>query len=355
MRYLLVHLVRRDLLVKYHISTAAYNFSKCLIDSDIFDQTISILPINVLKYDDELEADGMSIISSNLRKGNRLLTFVSCVWEQIKAFSKIKRGSSVWLYNITVLNAFFYVLLRIFKPCVKIYTIVLDFTPEDKSNKYFLPLINKSDGIIKLADSDMFTNNNSVCLPGVVEQGGQHTKMQAPFTANFLVGGNIKEQIVMISMLLKAFSKMPDFHLHISGQAINPEPIEKAARKYSNIHYYGLAPYDEYLKILNKCPFLLSTRDPKEPRNLCNFPSKIMEGLKYNKIIISTIHYNQLDGINYFEVPASEDDFINAIKEIAAKSDEELLLYANQAEKTAKLFNTNRWKSAIEKIEGFKR
>lgn len=80
-----------------------------------------------------------------------------------------------------------------------------------------------------------------------------------------------------------------------------------------------------------------------------------MEGLKYNKIIISTIHYNQLDGINYFEVPASEDDFINAIKEIAAKSDEELLLYANQAEKTAKLFNTNRWKSAIEKIEGFKR
>lgn len=355
MRYFVTHLVPRNLIVKYKISTAAYNFCECLIDAGIFDTTLSILPTNITFYDENLKQCGFEVVKSRLRSSNKMLQLLACFSEQVKVFKRIKRGSDVWLYNLTILNIVIFILLKVFKPSVKIYTIVLDFTPEDRINKVLLPFINKSDGLIKLADSNLFTVSNAICLPGVVASKNAPPLLQPPLTKDFMIGGNIKEQIVMISMLLEAFSQLPECHLHISGQAQNPELIKKYADKYDNIHYYGFASYETYLSILKKCPFLLSTRDPKEPRNLCNFPSKIMEGLNNNKIIISTIHYNQLDGIKYIEVASDLDGFKKAIRGIAFMDDEAIITYANQSKLVQSLFNTNKWLEKIENIENHTR
>lgn len=351
MRYFIVNIVPRNLVVKYKISTAALNFCECLINAKIFDKTYSILPTNISHYDDEIHCDGYEVVTSRLRSTNKLRRIVASFWEQVILFWKIKRKSQVWLYNLTTLNALFVILLKIFKPSVKIYTIVLDFTPEARENKFLLPIINKSDGLIKLADSPLFTVKNAICLPGVVNKANNQGPIHLPFSKDFIVGGNIKEQIVMISMLLDVFSKMPDFTLHISGQAQNPEQIKKYAVQYPNIKYYGFAPYDEYLEVLRKCPYMLSTRDPKEPRNQCNFPSKIMEGLLYNKVIISTIHYPQLDGLNYFEVPSESQGFAESLQLITSLTDVELSEYANQAHKVKEMFNTDVWRKHIEEIE----
>lgn len=351
MRYFIVNIVPRKFVVKYKISTAALNFCECLINAKIFDKTYSILPTNISYYDDNKQCEGYEIVTSKLRSTNKLMRIIASFWEQILLFSKIKCNSQVWLYNITTLNALLVLLLKVLKPSVKIYTIVLDFTPEAKENKYLLSLINKSDGLIKLADSCLFTVTNSICLPGVVDTTINQPAVKIPLSKDFIVGGNIKEQIVMISMLLDVFSKMPDCTLHISGQAQDPEIIKKYSSQYPNIKYYGFAPYPEYLEVLSKCPYMLSTRDPKEPRNLCNFPSKIMEGLLYNKIIISTIHYPQLDGLNYFEVPSDNEGFKESIQIITNLADTELGRYANQADKVKGMFNPDVWLKQIQKIE----
>lgn len=351
MRYFIVNIVPRDLVVKYKISTAALNFCECLINAKIFDKTYSILPTNISRYDDKTKCEGYDVVTSRMRGDNKLMRFAASFWEQVLLFFKIKSQSNVWLYNLTILNVLLVILLKVFKPSVKIYTIVLDFTPEAKENRILLPILNKSNGIIKLADSPLFTVANSICLPGVVDTTTTQERIEFPLTKDFIVGGNIKEQIVMISMLLDVFSKMPEYTLHISGIAQKPELIQKYATQYPNIKYYGFAPYNEYLKVLKKCPFILSTRDPKEERNQCNFPSKIMEGLLYNKIIISTIHYPQLDGLNYFEVPSDSQGFAESLRLITSLTDEELSKYANQADKVKEMFSTDIWRKQIQKIE----
>lgn len=351
MRYFVTHCTSRDYLVKYHIPTAGYNFSSNLISSGVFDKVYSLLPTNVSDYSEPLVTDEMEIIYSGLRGKLFYSRVLASFIEQIRLFRRIEKKSCVWLYNITVVNILLFILLKCLKPSVKVFTIVLDFTPEDKVNKILLPFINASDGLIKLADSPLFTVQNSICLPGVVNETTKTPLLNPPLTKDFLISGNIKEQIAMISMLLEAFSQMGDYTLHVSGHAQNPSLIQRYADKYDNILFYGNTDYSTFLSLLERCPFLLSTRDPKEPRNLCNFPSKIMEGLLYNRIVISTIHYEQLNGIKYLEVPAEKQPFMAAIKRIVETPEEELMAFANQTDIMRKRFNSKVWGEEMMKIE----
>ena len=350
MRYFICNIVPREHLVNYHVPTAAFNFCEGLIKSSIFDKAYSILPLNVCDYKETLINLDFEIVYSRLRR-LKLFKIIAVLTEQIIVFIKIKRGADVWFYNSSILNSFLFVLLRLFKRSVRIYTIVLDYTPNGESDSHFLPFINHSNGLIKLADSHLFTVKNSVCLPGVVIDTINADEVIVGDSFNFLLSGNIKEEIAMTSKLLEVFSKIPIAHLYISGHAQNPELIRKYAETYNNIHYYGMVDYDEFLNLLKKCPFLLSTRDPEEPRNQCNFPSKIMEGLLYNKIVISTIKYPQLDGINYFIVPSETTELQKSIEAITKLSPDALARYANQSAKVKNMFNANVWKTHITNIE----
>ena len=168
------------------------------------------------------------------------------------------------------------------------------------------------DGTIRLADSPLFTCKNSVCMPGVVPV-------------------NSREWPKIISVK-KSYTL-----------------------RCSNIIYHGMVEYTEYLQILHDVSFLLSTRDPNAPENQCNFPSKIIEALLHNRIVVTTLHYPQLDGINYLEVPAQIDGFVSALQDIVEMPQDMLFLYANQSEKVMHRFNTEAWKSNIKKIETMKK
>ena len=105
------------------------------------------------------------------------------------------------------------------------------------------------------------------------------------------------------------------------------------------------------LRILHDTPFLLSTRDPRYPENQCNFPSKVIEALLHNRIIVSTIHYPQLDGIKYFEVGTDIEEFIKDIRAISGTADEVLIKYANQSSIVKEKFNVRVWNEWMKKIE----
>lgn len=348
MRIFITHIVPRDKVTEYNMSFAACNFSYNLIGGGIFDTVYSILPTFVKG---EVEAfDGL--IYSRLRKCKGMLYRLAPIMECFSAFGKIPRKASVWYYNCTTLNVTLMILLKLFKPSVKQNIIQLDYTPSDSFfARFCLRIANSLNGTICLAPSPLFTCLNIACLPGVVPDNYPEQPKVSQTNGEFLISGALGYNISMLSMLLKAFAKMPDKTLHITGKAPDTDLLKRYTDNYTNIIYHGVLPYDKYIELMHSVPFMLSTRNPDAAENQCNFPSKIIEALLHNRIIISTIHYEQLDGIRYFEVPADIDGFTDSINSICHKSKEELLTYANQSNLVRERFSTKVWEATMKKIE----
>lgn len=147
------------------------------------------------------------------------------------------------------------------------------------------------------------------------------------------------------------FSKIKNATLYITGFSEKDEVLRQECSKYPNIHYYGELPFNRYIDLLHKVSFLLSTRDPKEEGNQCNFPSKIIEGILHNRIIISTIEYKQLAGLKYFFVSSDEGELRNQIGGIIKMDSDELIQYANQSSYAKSMFNPNRWGEIMASLE----
>ena len=347
-RIFITHIVPQDKILKYNLSVAACNFSLNLINGNVFDKVYSVLPTFVRG---EIEPfDGL--VYSSLRNKGKTLSKVAPFLENLKLFRIIPNNSSVWYYNCTVLNVLLIIMLKLFRPSVKQNMIILDYTPSTRLiDRFLLRLTNRMDSVIKLADSPLFTCKNTDCLPGVVPMDSPSYPRITQIKKEFLISGVLSENISMLSMLLRAFSKMPEMTLHITGKALDLELIRKYHDKYNNIIYHGMVSYDDYLRILHDVPFLLSTRNPESPENQCNFPSKIIEALLHNRIIISTLHYNQLEGINYWKVSSNENDFINDIRKIIEQPTNILLKYANQSDLVKQKYNVEIWKETMVKLE----
>lgn len=355
-RYFICPLLPKEKIKKLNGSMAANNFCYNLISGNGFSDVIPFLPVGYvdkadLVYDDKR----VQLFYSRWRKNTWLRKF-SFVPENIMMFNEIQRYSSVWFYNLPYTTILLFILLKLFKPSVSCNLIMLDFTPKRKglrsiSDSIEIACINKMHGMIKLAYSSWFSVNNSVCLPGVVPDDGKEYPLVENVKKEFLISGSLGDNISMLSMLLDAFSQVPELTLHITGKAPDVKKVEEYASKYKNIIYHGMVEYEEYLRILHTTPFLLSTRDPRYPENQCNFPSKVIEALLHNRIIISTIHYPQLDGIKYFEVGADMEEFIKDILIISKTTDADLMQYANQSGIVKERFNARVWNEWMKKIE----
>lgn len=348
MRIFITHILPKEKILDYKLSVAACNFSYNLIEGGVFDRVYSTLPTYVYGHLDDVEMDGL--VYSSWRT-IPLLRRLAPIWECLSLYKKIPPKSNVWLYNVSILNAFLIILLKLFKRSVGVYVIILDYTPTTNVvERFFLWLANHADGDIRLANSPLFTNKNSVCLPGVTPHALPEAPMQQHLNREFLLSGVLNERIAMLSMVLRVFSQLPQLTLHVTGVIHDEELIERY-KKSPNIIFHGQLPYEEYLQIFHHVSFQLSTRNPKCPENECNFPSKIMEALLHNRIVISTIHYEQLDGVRYFKVDADEKNFMNDILRIAEIKEQVLTSYANQKNIVYERFNTSMWKKAMYNIE----
>lgn len=345
-----------DLIGRYGLSFAACNFSFNLMSGGAFDKVFSGMPLYVRgKMDDKAFSDErFELIYDKWRVSGRLLQKLATVKEQISIFHKVPKNAAIWFYNLNTLNAILFILLKVFKPSVQLNVIVLDFTPSNNHlslNRIYLKLINAAHGRICLANSPLFKKVNSLTLPGVVASNQTALPKLIRPDKSFLLSGVLSEEISMLTMILDAFSKFPDYELHVTGVKGNEKTLKKYNDKYENIHWHGQLPFSEYIDLLHSVTFQLSTRNPAFPENQCNFPSKIIEALLHNRIVVSTISYPQLNGVKYYHVGADSEEFKKSINTIAAISPDELLIYANQGELIKTLFNTDVWEKAMNRIE----
>lgn len=180
MRIFLTHILPEHFIQKYKLNFAAYNFSSNLISGGGFDKVYNTLPLSVSGKLEEAETVYYELIYSSLRQKGGICLKLATLVEQWTLFKRIPHKSSIWFYNIGILNALLFVVLRIFKPSVKINIIELDFTPPTSkwcAMAWFLRMMNKADGVIKLADSPLFTNQNTVCLAGVTPKNGSNAPL----------------------------------------------------------------------------------------------------------------------------------------------------------------------------------
>lgn len=352
MRYFITNVLPHHLSGKYKTSYAGGNFSWALINSSVFDEVFSIAPLNVTGAIDDV--DMPELIYSDWRKKGRIFQMLAPIKENFLIFRKIRRNSNVWFYNIGILNIVLFFLCKLFKPSVHCNVIVLEiYMPKRKLSIETLSIwaINHADATITLFESPRCTCKKTACLPGVVPFNAPSFPIIKSVSAEFLLSGLLREDISQISLVIRVFSKIKDATLYITGFSENDEALKQECNKYPNIHYYGELPFDEYIDLLHKVPFLLSTRDPKDEGNQCNFPSKIIEGILHNRIIISTIEYKQLGGLKYFSVSSDEDELRNQIKGIIRMNSDELVLYANQSAYAKSMFNPNRWDEIMTSLE----
>ena len=357
MRFFLTTVLSEHLIAKYKLSFAACNFSFNLMSGGGFDKTYSILPLFTSgKIEEDAFKDSRYelVYSKTFRKRDGKWTLLACIAEQWRLFRKIPQGSIVWTYNLNTLLALTVLLLKIFKPSVQINVIVLDFTPVVKGvglNQFYLKLINTVHGNICLANSTLFTCKNRIVLPGVVPVSAGGEPIIKTYNKKFLLSGVLNESIAQVTMVLKAFSELTHCELHITGSGESEELIELYASQFQNIIFHGKVSFKDYLDIMHECTYQLSTRDVSYPENQCNFPSKIIEGLLHNRIVISTIEYEQLDGVKYFVVDSDYDIFKKQITAIVNTVEPILMQYSNQGKKVTELFNTQKWNESMRKIE----
>lgn len=354
-RIFVTTILPEHLIAKHKLSFAACNFSFNLMSGGGFDKVYSVLPLYTGGEMDKeaFEDTRFELVYDTLRRKGGIWQKLAALKEQCAIFKRTPKGASVWYYNLSTLNALLFVLLKIFKPSVQQTVIVLDFTPVESGfglSRVYLKFINSAHGRICLANSPLFKRENSVTLPGVVPNNDEVLPLISTPTKSFLLSGAINETIAQTSMVLEAFAQLPDFELHVTGTG-DTKLVEEYAEKYPNIHWHGQLPFNKYLELMHSITFQLSTRDPNMPENQCNFPSKIIESLLHNRIIISTIEYKQLDGIKYFRSSSEPQFFKQHIEGIMSLSNSSLMEYANQGKKVAVMFCTDVWNETMKRIE----
>ena len=354
MRIFQTFLLPDELVAKYNMSFAGCNFSRNLMQGAGFDKVYSLLPWTISgELSKDAYTEDYEVIYSSLRNFKGVLSRLATFWEQWKIFKKIRNNDSVWFYNIYFLKGFLFLLLKIFKPHVKLNVIVLDFTPVKsikQQNYWCRMLINKADGLILLADSPFFSCKNRMVLPGVVPEDDLKHPLIVNANKEFLLSGMISNVIAMVPFVLKTFAEMPECILHITGKVLDHEQmIREYAEKYDNIIYHGVISYNEYKALLAKVTFVLSSRNPNSPENKYNFPSKIIEALLHNRIVVSTMAYPQLSGIQYLNV--STDNFIQVVSDAVNNLGACVEKYANQGCLMKRKFGAKQWDKVMTLIE----
>lgn len=352
MRIFIGHFINPATANHFKISLAASNFSKNLIEGGLFNMAFSILPTSIRGHQkiSKISLNGTRIIYSKFRQFPAPLHKISLAIEQISLYRKIPRKASLWVYNITIANRLLLFLLRIFKPSVGIYPIVLDYTPGSPTAAKELKIINQSTGKISLSNYSKISKVNFKCLPGVAPEDSNYPLLTTP-SCSFLLSGVLLEQISSLSKVIKVFKELPSATLYLTGDISTRKDLLQELQNVPNIKVLGKLDEKGFVAILNEVTFILSTRDSSYPENLCNFPSKIIEGLLHNRIIVSTISYSQLEGIKYFKIGEDIESMTNDLEHIISLPPIELKKYANQGDHTKRLFSTAVWKKEIENIE----
>lgn len=120
-------------------------------------------------------------------------------------------------------------------------------------------------------------------IEGMVNPAEHNTKLLRTTSSEkkiVMYAGTLAERYGILN-LVNAFSliKDNDYELWICGAGNTEEKIKEIAQSDSRIHFFGILPRDQVLKLQQKSTLLVNPRSPEGEYTKYSFPSKTMEYL----------------------------------------------------------------------------
>ena len=346
-RVLICHIVPRHLTHKLKVSQAQNNFCYNLLESGVFKKAVSLVPLSVW-FDKYKEQEAMVDYFISSKQSTCLIGRVwNYIMQSIKLANSVKRYDSIWFYNLFNLSLLVYLLLKyVYRK--DIYVILTDYTPA--SRKFSVQTVIKycienSKGMINLSERSVIHHFNVEFIAGIVPSYKICKKILPLHSPIKILFSGTLVDVTGFPMALKVFKQVSNVELYISGNG----EVEDLSM-WPHIHFYGMCSFDEYLNLLNECDVCLNFRNPNLPENQNNFPSKVLEYLSYNKVVVSTISYPELNGVRYLYVDYNEADLIQLFTNLDGSK---LSVFQDNREAILNTFSECGWIKAIKSIEGY--
>jgi glycosyltransferase involved in cell wall biosynthesis len=338
--------VPKDLVHIIGTPQASNNFVSILIKANCFDKIFSIVPLSY--YDNRITSNDDMIFFQGKPTKSTIKRIYYYILNSLKFVVKTKKNDSIWFYNLCTTNALAYILLKfiIFR---KVYIIALDldYPPINflSIQNIIVSLLKMSNGVIFLSNRTILKHKKMLNIAGIIDKSKiQPLKIKNNKDFLFLFSGSLRPY-TGFDMIIDVFKELPNCKLILTG--LSNSEISSLS-KFPNINYLGYLPYDKYLRLYDQVDICFSLRNPDFPENANNFPSKILEYFCYNKIVISTIKYPELDAFNYFSVEYSKDAIKKAILNICLMDKKDLYKYRDNQKNLISHFSAEKW------IQGFK-
>jgi glycosyltransferase involved in cell wall biosynthesis len=336
---------------------ASINFCLNFIEAIQPEQVYALLLISEKKrHNFSFEYPKVSFIQCRFFPHLKGIRVFNAIIENIIIVKRIlySRQNNIWFYNINGHNILAFFILK-FLCKKKCYIILADFSLEALINKISLRLMQRADGIVAFSakSRDLFLKHkNFISKAGIINLLNLPTKEKtSESNKTFLFSGSLDEH-AGIELALKVFSDLPDLTLIITGKGKGEALVKEYTQNHNNIKYLGFLNFVEYLSVLNEVEVVLSLRDPSFAENDFNFPSKIIEFLFYEKIIISTIQYTSIEQSLYFYSVYSKKDVIDKIYKIMRLESSELsIIKVKGREFVINNFSYQVWKNLVTNIE----
>lgn len=343
-----------ELVGKYPTSQAQSAFCGKIFKTNSFDKVISLVQTNIKPFIlSEINDDDVVYVQTRILPQFKIIRVFNNIIENIRIYREAKSTPCIWINNLNPQLLLSFYLLRYFSKS-RIYSVVTDFTPPAKKFSISTLLekaLSKCDGIISLSSRSTLNFKNVGFLPGIVLNYKQY-----PLYAN----ANLKKKVLFsgalssvtgIELVLETISSMPDIQLIVSGRGSMEDIVRQYSSKYANIHYYGFLEKTDYEKVMNDVDVCLSLRNPDLRENRNNFPSKILEYLSQSKIVISTIEYPELTGLNYFVAPYSIIGLKTIINKVFSLTQEEIIEYTDHEKVLMEKFSISAWTKMFIQVE----
>lgn len=349
------------LVKRYNLSQAANNFCLHINELGYFSTHIAIPPGNVdgtfKSFKEEETGIEYKLCRPFKHKGigkafNLLCDNLWLYWRVLRAKEK-----NVWFYNVWTGNLQSYILIR-FLSSKKCFILLADYNParySGKVGKLILNAIKSANGVISLSARCAEVNKNFIGIPGIIpERKINRNKGVFQNNKTFLLSGTLNAN-TGLNLALEVFKDIPEATLYLSGSlsAENQELVNSYTSKYHNIVYKGFFEHiEDYISFLQSVDYTLSLRDPASPVNHYNFPSKILETLAFNKVVISTIEYKELDGVNYIVLPYELKEFKKGVNNLLHENNSSLIdKCINNTDILLEKYSEKSWIEAFTKME----
>lgn len=340
---------------QYNVSQASCSFCRKLIDSNVFNFCYSFLPVTVnkkLKLNNEYN---IRYIQIRIFPHIKSLRYINSIIETVIAFVHIikNKENNIWFYNLDKQNLLLYYILK-YLTNKKTYILLADFTPPTKKysiTNFIKYLIQTSNATITLSERNNLNLKNNITIPGIITRKPIKSVLQKEINKTSFLFSGFLGKVTGIDLALNFFSLHPELNLTITGRGKDEETIIKYTQKYTNIRYLGFLDNNTYMKVLNQHDICLNFRNPNLAENKNNFPSKLIEYIYSNKIVISTMKYPELKDIDYYSIDYNIQSILEAIQDIQTTDELDLLKKRSQSNKLYDICSPEKWRSSIKQLE----